>query len=261
MESEMQPKPTLVPKSQDEAKLLEAIKAGGIPTVEDFKSLILRLDNHHILARVFLLDGTPFVFSKSPMKYIIFKEQVASEFTLGSQDVCIVGSARLGFSPSGHKFGRAFAETSDVDVVLISEPLFLEGSQALLQELNDVGPGIKYEASPKTVEVEGRDWDKVKKAIRNFVFNNFNPGLLRHGHPLRSRILDGIESTTGLFLALEPQIFVSKIRCRVFRSWKAAEDYYANSLRVAQSQMKGEPVDEIIEDEEEATPSTVNENT
>jgi hypothetical protein len=257
----MQPKPTLVPKSQDEAKLLEAIKAGGIPTVEDFKSLILRLDNHHILARVFLLDGTPFVFSKSPMKYIIFKEQVASEFTLGSQDVCIVGSARLGFSPSGHKFGRAFAETSDVDVVLISEPLFLEGSQALLQELNDVGPGIKYEASPKTVEVEGRDWDKVKKAIRNFVFNNFNPGLLRHGHPLRSRILDGIESTTGLFLALEPQIFVSKIRCRVFRSWKAAEDYYANSLRVARSQMKGEPVDEIIEDEEEATPSTVNENT
>lgn len=122
-----------------------------------------------------------------------------------------------------------------------------------------MGPGIKYEASPKTVQVEGRDWDKVKKAIRNFVFNNFNPGLLRHGHPLRSRILDGIESTTGLFLALEPQIFVSKIRCRVFRSWKAAEDYYANSLRVAQSQMKGEPVDEIIEDEEEATPSTVNE--
>src|ERR1700733_794891 len=151
----MQAKPALVPKSQDEAKLLDAIKAGGIPSIEDFKSLILRLGNHHILARVFLLDGTPFVFSKSPMKYIIFKEQVASEFNLGSQDVCIVGSARLGFSPSGHKFGRPFAETSDVDVVLISEPLFLEGSQALLQELNDVPPGIQYGASPKAaVQVE-----------------------------------------------------------------------------------------------------------
>lgn len=242
-----------MPKSQDETKLLDAIKSGGIPTVDDFKSLILRLDNHHILARVFLLDGTPFVFSKSPMKYIIFKEQVASEFNLGSQDVCIVGSARLGFSPSGRKFGQPFAETSDVDVVLISESLFLEGSQALLQELNEVPPGIQFEGSAQDVHVKSRDWQKVKKAIRNFVFNNFNPGLLTYGHPLRARILDGIESTTGLFLALEPQIFVSKIRCRVFRSWKAAEDYYANSLRQAQSQLKGENVTEVIEDDEEPT--------
>lgn len=256
----MQPKPVLVPKPQDQAKLLDAIKAGGVPSVEDFKSLILKLDNHHILARVFLLDGTPFVFSQSPMKYIIFKEQVASEFNLGSQDVCIVGSARLGFSPSGHKFGQPFAETSDVDVVLVSEALFLEGSQALLQELNEVPPGIKYGVTPKIVEVEGKDWQKVKKAIRNFVFNNFNPGLLRHDHQLRTRILDGIESTTGLFLALDPQIFVSKIRCRVFRSWKAAEDYYANSLRQAQSQLKGEPVTEIIEDEDETTSPAVSES-
>lgn len=252
-------KPAIVPKMQDEEKLLDAIKSGGIPSVEHFKNLILKLDNHHILARVFLLDGTPFVFSKSPMKYIIFKEQVASEFGLGSQDVCIVGSARLGFSPSGHKFGKPFAETSDVDVVLISEPLFLEGSQAVLQELNEVPPGIKYGTSAETVEVKSQDWDKVKKAIRNFVFNNFNPGLLRHGHPLRARILDGIESTTGLFLALEPQIFVSKIRCRVFRSWKAAEDYYANSLRQAKSQLKGEIVTEVIDDDEETASAAAEE--
>jgi len=256
----MQPKPVLVPKSHDQARLLDAIKTGGLPSIEDFKSLILKLDNHHILARVFLLDGTPFVFSQSPMKYIIFKEQVASEFNLGSQDVCIVGSARLGFSPSGHKFGQPFAETSDVDVVLVSEPLFLEGSQALLQELNEVPPGIQYGVSPKSVQVESKDWQKVKKAIRNFVFNNFNPGLLKHDHPLRRQILDGIESTTGLFLALDPQIFVSKIRCRVFRSWKAAEDYYANSLRQAQSQLKGETVTEIIEDDDDTTSPTANEN-
>lgn len=250
----MQPKVALVPKTQDEAKLLDAIKAGGIPSVEDFRNLILRLDHHHILARVFLLDGTPFVFSKSPMKYIIFKEQVASEFDLGSQDVCIVGSARLGFSPSAHKFGKPFAETSDVDVVLISELLFLEGSQALFQELNQVGPPLHLGKgfNPKPVQVESEIWRKVKEAIRNFVFNNFNPGLLPYGHPLSQRIFDGIASTTGLFLALEPQIFVSKIRCRIFRSWKAAEDYYANSLRQAQSQLKGEPVPEIIDDEDES---------
>ena len=42
---------------QTEKQLLEAMKAGGIPTLEDFQHLITRLAHHHILARVFLLDG------------------------------------------------------------------------------------------------------------------------------------------------------------------------------------------------------------
>jgi hypothetical protein len=226
------------------------MKAGGIPTVENFRHLISRLDHHHILARVFLLDGTPHVFINSPMKYIIFKEQVASDFGIGSQDVCIVGSARLGFSPSPHKFGTPFSETSDVDVVLISEPLFLEGSQALFQELNSVGPALHtLQPNPnKAIELEGTVWKRVKEAIRNFVYNNFNPGLLSHSHPLRQRIFNGIAGTTGLFLALEPQVFVSRIRCRIFRTWRAAEDYYANSLRQAQHQMQGK-VSEITDED------------
>ena len=245
-----------IPKGADaEAQLLGAMKAGGIPGLSDFKMLIERLAHHHILARVFLLDGTPHVFINSPMKYIIFKEQVASEFGIGSQDVCIVGSARLGFSPSPHKFGRPFSDTSDVDVVLISEPLFLEGSQALFQELNSVGPPLTFSDKPhkrKPVEVRDDDWKSIKEAIRNFVFNNFNPGLLPYPHPLRVRIFNGISGTTGLFLALEPQVFVSKIRCRIFRTWKAAEDYYANSLRQAQATFRGEASELLEEDDEES---------
>lgn len=235
-----------------ERQLLEAMKAGGIPSVDNFKHLITRLAHHHILARVFLLDGTPHVFIRSPMKYIIFKEQVASEFGIGSQDVCIVGSARLGFSPSPHKFGRPFSETSDVDVVLISEPLFLEGSQALFQELNGQGPAPDFsDGTKKPVQVDGLVWKNTKESIRNFVFNNFNPGLLPSSHPLRVKIFNGISGTTGLFLALEPQVFVSKIRCRIFRTWKAAEDYYANTLRQAQARLHGEATD-LVEDDDDA---------
>src|SRR5690348_4667804 len=240
--------------TESEAQLLSAMKAGGIPQVSDFKHLIERLAHHHILARVFLLDGTPHVFINSPMKYIIFKEQVASKFGIGSQDVCIVGSARLGFSPSPHKFGKPFSETSDVDVVLISEPLFLEGSQALFQELNSLGPPLIFSDKPhkqKPVEVIAESWRSIKEAIRNFVFNNFNPGLLSPSHSLRVRIFNGISGTTGLFLALEPQVFVSKIRCRIFRTWKAAEDYYANSLRQAHATFRGLETEPIGEEEEE----------
>jgi hypothetical protein len=244
---------TKTPNTEAEAQLLSAMKAGGIPKMEDFKRLVERLAHHHILARVFLLDGTPHVFINSPMKYIIFKEQVASEFGIGSQDVCIVGSARLGFSPSPHKFGTPFSQTSDVDVVLISEPLFLEGSQALFHELNTSGPPLTYKETyneQPPVEVPGQVWRHVKEAIRNFVFNNFNPGLLSISHPLRVRIFSGISGTTGLFLALEPQVFVSKIRCRIFRTWRAAEDYYANSLRQAQAAIKGSSAEPVDDDEE-----------
>jgi hypothetical protein len=143
----MQDKSAKIAAEQGHAKLLSLLAGQKTPTSEEFKQLILALDNHRVLAKVFLLKGTPFVFENRPMKYVIFREQVADRFEIGSQDVCIVGSAKLGYSPSPQKFGTPFAETSDVDVVIISEPLFYRGSK---------------------------------------------------------------QSTSGLFLALEPQVFVSQ---------------------------------------------------
>jgi hypothetical protein len=96
------------------------------------------------------------------------------------------------------------------------------------------------------------DWVKVKDSIRNFVYQNFNPGLLPPDHPLRREIFENMASTSGLFLALEAQVFVSKIRCRVFRNWKAAEDYYSNTLREAKFALAGEKQPEPeIEDAED----------
>lgn len=223
-------------------KLLELLGGGKTPTSGEFKSLVIAVDSHNVLAKVFLLEGTPFVFESSPMKYVIFREQVADRFSVGSQDICIVGSAKLGFSPSPVKFGKQFKEESDVDVVVISEELFHHGSFELFRSLNYVDPpvhiarGLKGEkGKPPSVQVDARDWIRMKEALRNYTFNNFNPSLLPGDNALRQEIFDKITSTAGLFLALEPQVFVSKIRCRIFRSWKAAENYYANSLR----QLKG----------------------
>jgi hypothetical protein len=243
---------------QGQEKLLALLAGQKTPTSEEFKQLILALDNHRVLAKVFLLEGTPFVFENRPMKYVIFREQVADRFEIGSQDVCIVGSAKLGYSPSSHKFGTPFAETSDVDVVIISEPLFYRGSRQLFETLNQLKPSVydvrsaKFDKTkaPPTVSLD--DWLKVKDSIRNFVYQNFNPGLLPQDHPLRREIFENMASTSGLFLALEPQVFVSKIRCRVFRNWKAAEDYYSNTLREAKFSLAGEKGEEPeVEDSED----------
>lgn len=242
-------------------RLLKLLREANPPSPEDFKELVMRLDSHRILAKVFLLEGTPYVFAKSPMKYVVFREQVADQFGIGSQDVCIVGSAKLGFSPSPHKYGASFKDTSDVDVVIISEPLFDRGSRELFGVLNKLDPpvhelrpflssaGRGSTTSPPVVQLG--DWKDVKGAIRNFVFQNFNPGLLPPDHALRREIFEYIGSTAGLFLALEPQVFVSKIRGRVFRNWKAAEDYYANTLREAKRAFEGGRAEADSEDGEE----------
>lgn len=184
------------------------------------------------------------------MKYMVFKEQVADQFGIGSHDVCIVGSAKLGFSPSAHKYGTAFHEASDVDVVVISEPLFHEGSQELFRTLNALGPAVgavrphvRGEAPPTVTPptVALRDWMTIQESLRNYIYRNFNPGLLPPGNRFRETFFDAIASTAGLFLALEPKVVVSRIRGRVFRDWKAAEDYYSNSLReLRQSAALGE---------------------
>lgn len=242
--------------SQGHDQLLALLAGQKTPTSDEFRQLIQALDNHRVLAKVFLLEGTPFVFENRPMKYVIFREQVADRFEIGSQDVCIVGSAKLGYSPSPHKFGTPFAETSDVDVVIISEPLFYRGSKQLFETLNQLGPSVfavksgKGKASPPVVDLD--DWVKVKDSVRNFVYQNFNPGLLPQDHPLRREIFENMASTSGLFLALEPQVFVSKIRCRVFRNWKAAEDYYSNTLREAKFSLigEGQPEPELEDSED-----------
>lgn len=239
-------------------KLLDLLDASRTPTSEEFKDLVMAIDSQNVIAKVFLLEGTPFVFEKSPMKYVIFREQVAERFDVGSQDVCIVGSAKLGFSPSSSKYGKSFKETSDVDVVVISEPLFHLGSSELFKALNQIGPtasqvraALKL-ASGQTLSdpvVDLNDWLNVKEALRNYVFNNFNPGLLPDDNQLRQDIFQKISSTAGLFLALEPKVFVSKIRCRVFRTWKSAEDYYANSLRQLSVALEGKtPTDIEVDD-------------
>lgn len=81
-------------------ELLKLLSGKDFTTSDEFKRLVTSIDSHTVLAKVFLLEGTPYVFKNSPMKYVIFREQVAERFEVGYQDVCIVGSAKRGFSPS-----------------------------------------------------------------------------------------------------------------------------------------------------------------
>ena len=237
------------PSPQEQKGLLDLLVNAEAVSPDPLRRLVCNIDNHDVLAKVFLLEGTPKVFENSPMKYMIFREQVADRFDVGYQDVCIVGSAKLGFSPSPYKFGKAFAEESDVDVVVISNAMFDRGTLRLFQHLNQIGPPLSEFGFGGKASRDGRPdvnedaWKTLKEGVRNYVYQNFNPGLLPDSDDLKIDIFQKIRSTAPLFMALEPKVFVSKIRCRFFRNWRAAEGYYSNTLRQLSRTLKGEEVE------------------
>jgi hypothetical protein len=250
--------PAAEPTPEQES-LLELLVGAKNVSAESLQRLVCSIDSHDVLAKVFILEGTPYVFETSPMKYMIFREQVADRFDVGYQDVCIVGSAKLGFSPSPIKYGKSFAEESDVDVVIISEEMFDRGTLRLFEVLNQTGPAPSRAGDHRrnSPGVTAEDWELIKGGIRNYVYQNFNPGLLPPDDPLRVEVFSKIRSTAPLFMALEPKVFVSKIRCRFFRNWKAAEGYYSNTLRQLARKFRGEFIEPDTEEVgEEAPPSS-----
>ncbi|MBP0943069.1 hypothetical protein V2K16_22595 [Pseudomonas alliivorans] len=89
------------------------------------KALKLSGDNERqCLAELWLSEGIPMAFVKSPTAYQVLRMTLAQSLNVGVKDVSLVGSGRLGFSLAPKKYGEPFGEGSDLDVCIISDDLF-----------------------------------------------------------------------------------------------------------------------------------------
>lgn len=73
------------------------------------------------IVRKYLIHGIPYVFKDRPNQYYDFREQIASHWHVGFQEVLILGSAKLGYSY--HK-NSVFSDESDIDVAIVNQSLF-----------------------------------------------------------------------------------------------------------------------------------------
>ena len=74
---------------------------------------------------LWLSEGIPYVFRDVPIAYEIVREWLAHHFEVHPKDIVLVGSARLGYSlASNPHFGKQFDEASDIDLAVVSRPLF-----------------------------------------------------------------------------------------------------------------------------------------
>jgi hypothetical protein len=73
------------------------------------------VDRHVVFGDSFILNDD---------LYFTIKEEVADHFKIHPPEVVMVGSGKLGFSIVGAKRYREFGEDSDIDLAIVSSPLF-----------------------------------------------------------------------------------------------------------------------------------------
>ena len=99
----------------------------------EFLILLEQQTDLQLLARCLHDDSAPYVFEPNPGGWDIFRDELVSGLGVSRSDVRVVGSGRFGFSMKpGHGL-KNFADTSDVDVVVVNANLFDELWLALLE--------------------------------------------------------------------------------------------------------------------------------
>lgn len=76
------------------------------------------------IARLWLSEGIPFAFKDRPALYESVRSWLGYRLSVDPKDVHLTGSARIGQSLAPHKLGKEFGKHSDLDIFVVSFPLF-----------------------------------------------------------------------------------------------------------------------------------------
>lgn len=89
---------------------------------------INREKTKNVVQELYFDDKIPFCFENNPRLFYQFRDEICDFLKIHPQNFCIVGSAKTGFSlntdKTKNRFGKSFDETSDIDLVLVSEEIF-----------------------------------------------------------------------------------------------------------------------------------------
>ena len=137
-----------------------SVRQGALPTAEDVSAFI----------RTYIIEGIPRAFVRYPIVYDCIRSKVSKELGVMPTQVCLTGSAKLGFSLNPEKWMVKYSEQiSDLNFFIISDQLFLKISQELQQWETDLENG-RFEKLPLR---EKRFWDGNIARAKNNVLRGF----------------------------------------------------------------------------------------
>lgn len=205
------------------------------PSPEDFRNAITMASRQarEDVVRLWLTEGIPFSFRGCPAIYERIRFWVGQCLEVCPKEITVVGSARIGFSMVGGKeFGRAFSQSSDLDLAIVSEHLFESMAETFEKWKEDY---MKTSVSPRNSIEQGYWTENIKLVERNINFGfmdaNKLPTLERY--PLAQKLN---HTMWALRARLEVTANISvpkKASLRVYRSWNALVERVSFNLLTA----------------------------
>ena len=163
-----------------------------------------------------LFAGVPYSFSGNPDIYDRMLQELSYGLKVGKQDICIVGSARIGFSLSPAKFGVPFGQFSDVDVVVVSPCLFDPSWINILSN-----PRVRWSSLSSRTRQSLKDHRTKHYVHQGWIY----PDSLAEALDIGERWL-----TTFHGLSQTPMLSSYNIGGRLYRTWDHARIYHRRGL-------------------------------
>ncbi|MFH1370110.1 MAG: hypothetical protein ABII09_02325 [Planctomycetota bacterium] len=195
-------------------------------TAEQFKETLAN-NSLAAIAQHHVFQGLPYVFRDEPASNDLLVGNLCDALDVYEQNVIVIGSAKVGFSLNPNNFPRKFSETSDIDVIVISEELFDKVWMILLEWqyprrlLNLGGLEGRWAATrrkdiywgymvPDEISYQGLSFPEALKPLRDVSAQWFN---------------------TFQSLSLHPEFASRTISGRLYRTWDHALRYHTDGLR------------------------------
>ena len=195
-------------------------------TADQFKESLLKSPLGDV-AEQHIFTGTPYVFRDEPASNNLLVGHLCNAIGVLEQDVIIVGSAKVGFSLNPENFPRKFSDTSDIDVVVVSEELFDTVWMTLL----------RWHYPRRGVDLGGVEGGWARARRREIYWGWLVPNEIRYeglSFPDALRPLRDISAkwfNTFQSLSLYPDFAARQVSGRLYRTWDHARRYHTDGLR------------------------------
>ena len=194
------------------------------PTKEEFEDL-LRTRSLDYIVETHLFSGMPFSFSDRPEVHRQMVKKISRGLQVPREDICIVGSGRIGFSLSPNNFGDPFNQYSDLDVVVVS-PLLFDPSWL----------DILTNRRTRWSLLRERTQEHLKEhQERHYIYRGWiNPSFVAEALGIGEQWV-----TTFNELSQIPYLSSRSVQGRLYRSWEHARTYHRWSLGKVRGMIAG----------------------
>ncbi|MGP1678371.1 MAG: hypothetical protein ACTS6J_14590 [Burkholderiales bacterium] len=204
-------------------------------TADEFRAIVNAKTDADLLGPCFRDDTVPYVFQPEPGAWPEFRLEVGNQLGVEPTDLRIVGSGRLGFSLKPWNNLKAYSDTSDIDLLVVSPNSFDQLWFSLLSAF--------YPRPPVTNRVGSWLKDRKNELYTGWISPlDVRSGIDRRIHGQRAKAI--LEFSALWFNTLKKAARHvptrhEDIKARLYRTWSHADMYHLHSTASLRKALEG----------------------